>query len=167
MTRIALPALAPNGLLLAMLLAMLAGCAATRGPAGGAVGAEIELFVSQPGNSFARYHVDPDGTIRWGGGLDAKIGKYSWQGRLTADEAQRLVALVERRDRFRLAPVANNASGSGREWMIRYADDRYAYRHVVTGACPELAELRGILDEAASRRFSAELDRIAAPGGDR
>ena len=155
-------------------LAMIAatGCGAPRS-GDDLTGVDLELFVRADQDSFARYRVEPDGTLSYGGGIDAALGKFTWTGSLTESELEQFKVLLQQNRQYRNRPEAPDRPMDTVEYTIRLNITRDAGRpssgtrvYTVTGTCETLEPLHQLLQSAAMRRNADILNRLPQPSGD-
>ncbi len=148
----------------AFVLAVLAGCAVT-GPADTGPdltgGRTWELYTAREG-AMARYRIDPDGTLHFGGGRDAMGGRFSWSGPLTAAELDELVELIDEASWFDgPEPVGDD---SGRTWALSERMGMKVRRVSVEGDTEKLREVYDLLSTASRRRYGDFLESMPKAG---
>ena len=147
-----------------MLVAALAplGCAGgsrvddPQSPTGGL---SLKMLVLTEDNAAAMYRVELDGTIHFGGGLDARQEKTTWSGPMTAKEIQHLRDLIARHGWYDADP-ASNGRPPGRSYRIqlRWPQGRRTFR--VIGRSLDVTPIERVLAQAAGRRHDAFLDTL-------
>ncbi len=146
---------------------MLAATLAAFGCAGGSRvdpqsptgGLSLKMLVLTQDNAAAMYRVEPDGTIHFGGGLDARQEKTTWSGPMTAKEIQQLRDLIARHGWYDADP-ASNGRPPGRSYRIqlRWPQGRRTV-HVI-GRSLDVTPIERVLAQAAGRRHDAFLDTL-------
>ena len=81
-------------------------------------GISLEMSIKGKENLATIYKVEQDGTIHFGGGLDAQLNKTSWTGQLTEQEATQLIALLNKQGWFSDLPYSSNFDAD-REYKIK------------------------------------------------
>jgi hypothetical protein len=167
MTRALLILVAP--LLIALLVGSLSiatGCSTTsRRAAGPDVmgGLEFQVQETRPGRSYALYRVQRDGTIEFGGGLDARNGKCTWSGSLTEDERERLLSLLDQYGWPTIGPSSTGLpEGVEYEIQMQWPGQRRTYH--VAGETDAVTEIVRVLQAASSRRNQEFLQSLPKAG---
>ncbi|MHC4107659.1 MAG: hypothetical protein ACYSTY_06190, partial [Planctomycetota bacterium] len=140
----------------------LGGCAArsaTDSPTGGV---SLRMTVVDETNRWAHYRVEADGSLSFGGGLDAVQHKTSWTGQMTEAEIDGLLALLERDGWFRGEP-ADGDEPSNRVYEITVRGPEGPQRYRLRGESAAGGELNDLLDRIARRRFDSFLERFPRP----
>ena len=119
------------------------------------------VVVGEP-NSTALYQVEADGSLSFGGGLDAVRHKTSWTGQMTEAEIDELLALLERDGWFRGEP-ADGDGPNGRVYEVTVCGQEGRQRYTLRGESTAGGELNDLLDRIARRRFDSFLERLARP----
>ncbi len=138
---------------------VLGGCAvrsATDSPTGGV---SLRMAVVDEPNSRALYRVEADGSLSFGGGLDAVRRKTSWTGQMTEAEIDELLALLERDGWFRGEP-ADRDGPNGRVYEVTVCGPEGRQRYKLRGESAAAGELNDLLDRIARRRFDSFLERF-------
>lgn len=146
-------------------LSIAGGCAA--GAAGVTRGVTIDVLVEGEGRSLARYRVERDGTLRFGGGMDAVNGRFSWSGPMRADEIDRLLSLVDEHRWFEVDPPSVPSppgEAAGPTYTIRLTGPRGRRRFTVIGESPAVGPARDLLETAARRRHEPFLLTLPRAG---
>lgn len=158
------------GALLALCIsALMVGCANAplvppadaSSPTGG-VG--LRLWYAQvPTRQYQYFKVGSDGTLEYGGGMNAFNHKTDWTGKLTAEQGKAVRALIDQTGWMTMAkpgrkegetPVAEirvEASGEYREFEV-------------AGPDPKVEELLLLLQAAANKRLDSFMERLPQPG---
>lgn len=154
--------------LAAALLALLAGCAATTptaGPDDRTGGVTLELLFERPGNAVTRLRLERDGTLHFGGGLDARAERFSWSGPLTAAEVTAVRTSLDK-DRWLTATFPAGPpspdDGAGR-LTARLRTPAGAKRIRTAGDESRIAAVYEILATAARRRHEEFLGTFPEP----
>ncbi len=146
-------------------LSLAGGCAA--GAAGVTRGVTIDVLVEGEGRSLARYRVERDGTLRFGGGMDAMNGRFSWSGPMRADEIDRLLSLVDEHRWFEEDPPSvppPPGEAAGPTYTIRLTGPRGRRTFTVIGESPAVGPARDVLETAARRRHEPFLLTLPRAG---
>ena len=155
--------------LLLALLAVSAGCSSSGrwyGPVTGpsptdGMGLQLELSNSDT-SQYARFRVEPDGTLVYWGGKDVLFDKVTWTGSIDAKQGRELVALVRREsplDSF--SPAGDDAQPT---WTLELAEHGRLVEHIVHGEVPCMRVLYDALQKYTSARFDAVIDALPRPG---
>ncbi len=156
-------------LLLLALLATLAGCASSSkwyvsaggpSPTGG-MALQLELRDTEE-NQFARFRVEPDGTLVYWGGKDVLFDKVTWTGSIDAEQGRSLAELVRReRPLDSFSPAGEDAQPT---WVLELAEHGSLTDHTVHGEVPCMRAIYDTLQQFASARFDTVLDALPRPG---
>ena len=128
-------------------------------------GLSLKMLVVTEDNAAALYHVQPDGTIHFGGGLDARQENTTWSGPMTAEEIQELHDLLTHHGWFATSPVSTDRP-KGRSYRIqlRWPQGRQTYR--VIGRSLDVTPIEQLLAQAAGRRHEAFLQTLPRPSSE-
>lgn len=145
--------------------ALPAGCAATGAAKGEDItgGLTLEVYVEAGGGSFARYRVEPDGTLRFGGGQDAIDRRFTWSGPMTGEEIARLSALIDEH-RWLEADPPSTGEPAGRKTQVKLRKGPKRRSFAVIGESEVVAPVLQLLETAALRRHEEFLRRLPQPG---
>ncbi len=123
------------------------------------------MLVLTEDNAAALYRVEPDGTIHFGGGLDARLEKTTWSGPMTVEEIQKLRDLIQRHGWFKAGPDSTDRP-PGRSYRIqlRWPQGRQTYR--VIGRSLDVTPIEQLLAQAAGRRHEAFLETLPRPSSE-
>lgn len=141
---------------------LVTGCASTS-QASRTGGVTLTLRIEESGNMAAYYTVDSDGTIGFGGGLDARFDRISWTGSMQDEELSELLALIEQNQLFERKPVGTGEPKSLR-WRFELSGPKGWNRSRLTGECPILRQVYELLDASSRRRFEGILESLTKPG---
>jgi hypothetical protein len=151
--------------LCALLNALLVGCASTFGPRGrdATGGLVLEVYVEAGGGSFARYRVESDGTLRFGGGQDAIDRRFTWSGPMREEEIVRLRALIDEHRWLEADPPSTGQPPERKiEVTLRKGGTRRSF--TIIGESEAVAPVLDLLETAALRRHEEFLRRLPRPG---
>ena len=128
-------------------------------------GLSLKMLVVTEDNAAALYRVQPDGTIHFGGGLDARQEKTTWSGPMTAEEIQQLHDLLTHHGWFDAGPASTDQP-PGRSYRIqlRWPKGRQTYR--VIGRSLDVTPIEQLLAQAAGRRHEAFLQTLPRPSSE-
>ena len=128
-------------------------------------GLSLKMLVLTQDNAAAMYRVEPDGTIHFGGGLDARQEKTTWSGPMTAQEIQQLRDLIAQHGWYDAGPVSTDRP-PGRSYRIqlRWPQGRRTFR--VLGRSLDVTPIEQLLAHAAGRRHDAFLDTLPKPSSE-
>ncbi len=128
-------------------------------------GLSLKMLVLTEDNAAAMYRVKPDGTIHFGGGLDARQGKATWSGPMTAQEIQHLRDLIARHEWYDAGPASTDRP-TGRSYRIqlRWPQGRRTFR--VVGRSLDVTPIEQLLAHAAGRRHEAFLETLPKPSSE-
>jgi hypothetical protein len=144
---------------------LLFGCATTPGARGPDVtgGLTLEVYVEAGGGSFARYRVEKDGVLRFGGGQDAIDRRSTWSGPMTDEEIARLRALIDEHHWLEADPPSTGQPPERRiEVRLRKGGIRRSF--TIIGESDDVAPVLELLETAALRRHEEFLRRLPRPG---
>jgi hypothetical protein len=150
---------------IAALAVLLAGCS---GPDAGSATRGLSLEVWDRGleNRAVLYRVEIDGTLSFGGGMDAIHQRTSWTGSLTAEEIDRLWVVLEDHGWFS-GDVRAASTGEPRRRQCRirlwWPGGRRQYR--IRGENPDVEPVEALLAEASRRRLGPDLEALPPPSG--
>lgn len=111
----------------------------------------------------AYYTLDSDGTLGFGGGMDARFNRISWTGSMQDEELSELLALIEQNQLFERQPVCSGEPKTLR-WRFEVSGPKGWKRSRLTGECPILRQVYELLDEISRRRFDGILETLPKPG---
>ena len=164
--RIANPLRTLIGLLVsAIMLSAFTGCTTTTGLAQperpDAFALQAKVF--RPGNRVTLYRVQPDGTISFGGGMNALHDETTWSGALTEDEMTQLRSVLEQHDWFRTPPPRGDGPEDDRA-IVSLRRMRYQQKFTVYGDNDLVDRMLQVLERASRRRHDSYLKRLPEPG---
>jgi hypothetical protein len=153
-------------LLLAAVLAWSGGCSSPPGADPDSVtrGLSLEMYAWGEGNFAVFYRVGTNGTLGFGGGVDARVRNVSWTGPLTTDEIDRLWVLLQEHGWF--SGAVNDATEGDpkeRQYRIKVRWPEGGKRYRIKGPNPEVAPVEMLLDTAARRRIDRFLETLPEP----
>jgi hypothetical protein len=145
---------------------LLSGCASSQRLDSSTGGIELTLFVRDGGGSEEYYTVLRDGSLGFGGGMNARIAKVTWNDALTMEEIATLRDLIRDHD------------WCGRKWQSTREPESQAYRVSINspecrrsfrlkGEHPDVQPVRELLRKASLRRLKSDLDRLPKPSAER
>ena len=128
-------------------------------------GLSLKMLVVTEDNAAAMYRVEPDGSIHFGGGLDARREKTTWSGPMTAEEIKQLRDLLTRHGWFAASPASTDRP-KDRSYRIqlRWPQGRRTYR--VIGRSLDVTPIEQLLAQAAGRRHEAFLQTLPKPSSE-
>ncbi len=128
-------------------------------------GLSLKMLVLTQDNAAAMYRVEPDGTIHFGGGLDARQEKTTWSGPMTVEEIRQLRDLIEQHGWYDAGPTSTDRP-PGRSYRIqlRWPQGRQTFR--VIGRSLDVTPIEQLLAQAAGRRHEAFLDTLPKPSSE-
>jgi hypothetical protein len=123
----------------------------------GNLGLELDLANPQE-QQYARYRVQPDGTLLFWGGRDAILDNVTWKGTLPDSAAAELDQLVRSGGWFASPP---RGDGVGDDvWTISILEPTRRRDFTVHGHVASVDDAWAILQSTASARFKATLDAL-------
>jgi hypothetical protein len=149
------------------LAAVMAGCAALSGadPGSATRGLSLEVWLRGEENLTVLYRVEPAGTIGFGGGPDARFQRITWTGPLTAEEIDRLWALLQEHGWFSgEVKAASTGEPRERQYRIRLRWPGGSKRYRIRGENPQVTPVEALLDQASRRRLGGFLETFPRPG---
>jgi hypothetical protein len=150
------------------LAALIAGCSVLPGadPGSATRGLSLEVWLRGEENLMVLYRVEPDGTIGFGGGADARNQRITWTGPMTAEEIDRLWALLQEHGWFS-GDVKAASTGEPRERRyrirLRWPDGSKQYK--IRGENPAVTPVETLLGQASRRRLGGFLQTLPRPSG--
>jgi len=154
----------PLGAAIAIALTVAGGCAAPAPPAVDATGGvtlHLRMFDTE-GGAAALYDVARDGTLGFGGGIDARIDAIAWTGAMSAEEIADLRAALEAQQWFDPPPKGDgNPETLSYQVDLRGPSGRARFR--ATGRCPPVEAVLAVLDRIARKRFDPYLQTLPQP----
>ena len=142
-------------------IVFLPGCAST--PSNNATGGVRITLLRDQGDAASLYYMHYDGTISFGGGIDARLDRTTWTGQLRDDEIDEVLNLIDRHGWFERRPVTD---GQPPELLyhLEVSGPRGYKRYQWRGESPDVVPILELLDQAARRRFGYILDALPKPG---
>ncbi|MHC4209819.1 MAG: hypothetical protein ACYTE6_06830 [Planctomycetota bacterium] len=150
-----------------VLAAVMAGCSVLSGadPASATRGLSLELWLRGEENLAVLYRVEPAGTIGFGGGADARNQRITWTGPLTAEEIDRLWALLQEHGWFSGdLKAASTGEPRQRQYRIRMRWPGGSKRYKFRGENPQVTPVETLLGQASRRRLGGFLETFPRPG---
>ena len=154
------------GVLITVMMSWLVGCSSgpnwyqplnTGSSPTGNLGLEFDLANPQE-QQYARYRVQPDGTVLFWGGRDAILDTVTWKGTLPAASAAQLEQLVRSGAWFASPP---RGDGIGDDvWTISVLEPDRRRDFTVHGHVQSVDDAWAILQSTSSARFKATLDAL-------
>ncbi len=123
----------------------------------------MEMFIENPGDSYAVYRVDEDGVLSFAGGVDAHDRKYTWSGPMTSEEIDRLHALLDEHRWFESGPKSSGTP-PGRRYEIELSKPGVVRDFAVLGDGPSISPIFDLLETAARRRHEQFMQTLPKPG---
>ncbi|MDZ4831930.1 MAG: hypothetical protein SGJ09_17275 [Phycisphaerae bacterium] len=120
-----------------------------------------------PAQSFRRYELDSDGTLRVGGGRAAQAGTTTWSGTPSPEDLEAILSAVKAARFLDGEPACEPALVDGEESIattIEYVAPNGSTHVVLSGRCPTLMPLRAAFEQAARARFKQQIDALPEPG---
>ena len=155
-----------RGVLIVLMVSWLAGCSSgpnwyqpvkTGSSPTGNLGLELDLANPQE-QQYARYRVQPDGTVLFWGGRDAILDQVTWKGMLPDASAAELDRLVRSGAWFATPP---RGDGVGDDvWTISVLEPTRRRDFTVHGHVASVDEVWAVLQSTSSARFEATLDAL-------
>lgn len=136
-------------------------------PLWGTGGIALEMLVRGEGHLVVLYRVQPDGTIGFGGGTDARSRRVSWNGQMTAGEIEQLRSLLQQHGWFHAAPAStSSAADAKRSYRIKLSWPQGWWQSHITGISPHITPLYDLLEQIARRRLDEDdaLKALPQPG---
>ena len=157
-----------RSVLVVLVMSWLAGCSSGPswyqpvGPGSPTGDLGLELDLSNPEEQqYARYRVQPDGTVLFWGGRDAIFDKVTWKGTLPAESATALDTLVRSGAWFASPPRGDGDGGD--VWTISVLEPERRRDFTVHGHVKSVDEAWSILQATSSARFKDTLDALPRP----
>jgi hypothetical protein len=147
---------------------VLAGCSVlpVADPGSATRGLSLEVWLWGEQNLAIFYRVITDGTIGFGGGADARSQRVTWSGPMTAEEIDRLWALLREHGWFSGDVKAASTGEPEQRWYrIRLRWPGGSKRYKIRGENPQVAPVEALLAQASRRRLEGDLERLPKPSG--
>lgn len=141
---------------------LIAGCVSTP-VASRTGGMKLKLGIEESGNMAAYYTVGTDGTIGFGGGLDARFERIAWTGSMQDEEVAKLLSLIQQHQLYDRKPVGTGEPKS-LKWRFELSGPGGWNRSRLTGKCPVLREIYDLLNTISRRRFEGVMETLPKPG---
>ncbi|MFO0829874.1 MAG: hypothetical protein U0572_17160 [Phycisphaerales bacterium] len=117
--------------------------------------------------SFRRYELDPDGTLRVGGGKSAQSGKTDWSGTPDPADLKAILSAIRAAGLLHATVVCEPRLVDDKESIrtnIDYAAPDGSCKLELEGYCPVILPIRAAFEKAATTRFKPQLDALPEPG---
>lgn len=141
---------------------VLAACAGGESGPSRIAGLDVRLEMID-GDRAARFSVDRDGVLAFGGGRDAREERMTWQGTLDAGQCADLVALIERSS---WQAVDSAAPRRHARFIVKVRDESGTRRFETGLDQPDARALYELLTVAVSVRFDGESQALPKPSMD-
>ena len=119
----------------------------------------LAMFLKTDDGRLVRYDLAGNGTLRFAGGKDIMLDRWSWTGSVTPDQGAELNRIVSRSN----WASAERSDQGGNTWEITVREDGGRQRFEVTGDSPGIDAAWAILTDAGRARLQPELDRLPRP----
>ncbi len=128
----------------------------------GAFNGDLTMFSRDGTDAEEYFKVSPDGTLGFGGGMNARLEKISWTGPMTVEELKLLGELIATHDWCKRDWVSTRQPEKALYRMsLQTAECRRTIR--VKGEHPDVDPVRDLLRKASLRRLQPDLDRLPQP----
>lgn len=133
-------------------IVLLFGCTKTNRPL-----LQLEMYSD---TQSALYVVGQNGTIEFGGGIDALAGKTTWEGVLTSVQLAKLQELLSSEQMLSVKRKLAN------RYVIEVQQDDSLHKYVVQLTDSFATELYYFLEESTLHRIQSHLDSLPKPSMD-
>lgn len=122
-------------------------------------GISLEMSITGHGNLAVLYRIEQDGSIHFGGGLDAQQNKTSWTSHLTEQDIMQLIALLNKHGWFNELPYSLNMEAD-RKYSVKlqWPGGRKSFK--VQGRSLYVAPIEDLLVKIANRRHDVFLESL-------
>ena len=146
------------------LLIMMEGCATPTRDVNSRTGGLSFSFrmMNKEAGSAVLYTVSQDGTLGFGGGMDAHSGRTSWTGPMSDEQVEEFLALLDLHAWFHHKPESEGLP-KGLIYRIELQGPQGLQRYSVTGQCESAKEVLSFLDDIANVRFDPILRQLPQP----
>lgn len=158
-------------LLSLLLMPLVVGCGrgaqVKAGPADSPTGGVALLFDERIPDEqrFRRYELSPDGTLAFGGGKAALLGRTDWSTPLTAAQLAPILEALRGLDLLEREPACAPDAARGRVIVrIDLATPQGSVRRDLEGPCPDLAPLAEALHAPTLVRFDRAIEALPEAG---
>ena len=151
-------------LVLVAILFSLAGCAALQRSGTRTGDIEMTMYARSSDGAESLYEIRKNGTLAFGGGMDARLDSPKWTGDMTDDEIARMRQLLEQCNWLRPTPKAmDRPEGDQRLYRIWLTAPGVVKQFSLKGEHPSLQPLRELFERAALRRLEPDLQKLPQP----
>lgn len=127
------------------------------------------MFVRDGTGAESYYEVERDGTLRFGGGMDARLERTSWSGSMSPEEIATLERLLRLHGWYERRPASTNVP-QDQVYRVKLSApqvkglaNRTSFR--LKGESPDVQPVRELLERLALRRLAPQLQRLPQPSG--
>ena len=126
------------------------------------MGFELSMYVRDETGAESLYKVTRDGTLGFGGGLNARLDHTTWSGPLFPEELRQLHDLLAAADWFKAKP---ESTGQPEQKIYRISlNSKEKVRSFrLKGDHLQIKPIRDLLDTASLRRLEVDLRRLPEP----
>ncbi len=129
-------------------------------------GVELSLYVRDASGAEMLYDVKRDGTLSFGGGMDARLGNTTWTGMMTEEEIRQLHELLSQREWFK-AKLRSTDEPEGVLYRVSINAPQSRRRFTLKGEHESVKPVRELLEKVALRRLEGDLERLPKPSLER
>jgi len=139
------------------LVVSMASC--TAAPPRPAIAPALGMFLTTDDGRLVRYDLASNGTLRFAGGKDIMLERWSWTGSVTPAQGATLNHIVSTSNWATSTPAAHGSNS----WKITVRDDDGRHTYALTDESPGVEAAWAILTVAGTARLQADLDRLPRP----
>ena len=125
-------------------------------------GLSLTLDLRDASGAEEYYTVDRDGLLGFGGGLDARFERVSYEAMLTADDMQALQQLIDDQGLLN-SPLTSSNLPKDVRYSVKIRTREDSLTKNLKGENAKLEALRAQLKQFANRRLTPELERQPRP----
>jgi|RhiMethySRZTD1v2_1073278.scaffolds.fasta_scaffold01393_20 hypothetical protein len=125
-------------------------------------GLSLTLDLRDASGAEEYYTVDRDGLLGFGGGLDARFERVSYEAMLTADDMQALQRLIDEQELLD-SPLTSSNQPKDVRYSVKIRTREDSINKNLKGENARLEAMRAQLKQFANRRLTPELERQPRP----
>jgi len=123
----------------------------------------LSMYVRDATFAEEFYEIDRNDQLGFGGGLDARFNRATWNIAMTADEQMELNTLIERLD-WMGGDLKSTHEPPKFIYRIQVRNETGHARYDLKGDHPQVSPIRELLHAISLRRLEPELQKLPEPG---